>query len=43
MQLVDECPLNENVRSIQDFEIWKMEIRDKKYVVLLQGSEMSAG
>ena len=29
--------------SVQEFEIWKTEIRDKKCVALLQGSEMSVG
>ena len=27
--------------SVQEFGIWKIEIRDKKCVALLQGSEMS--
>ena len=29
--------------SVQEFGIWKIEIRDKKYVTLLQGSVMSVG
>ena len=29
--------------SVQEFGIWKIEIRDKKCVTLLQGSEMSVG
>ena len=29
--------------SVQEFGIWKIEIRDRKCAALLQGSEMSAG
>ena len=31
------------LRSVQEFGIWKIEIRDTKCVKLLQGSEMSVG
>ena len=29
--------------SVQEFGIWKTKIRDKRFITLLQGSEMSVG